>query len=369
LFVLAQGQSKQAQELLEQIARGKSNAVLQAKAAVMIASRRGNQTASPSAATTAANRAITFDVEVTDNSGKPVAGLLPQDFTLLDNKERRNVVSFQAVDNVTAKGDSQVETILVIDRINSSFKSMANTRIELLKYLRQNGGHLALPTSFVFLSDTGIEIEKEPTRDGNALIAELEQHSSGLRIPRGTQLFKTPRGWRHISLVALDRIIAATNKRQGRKLLIWISPGWPAFSPESYFWLKKDQQPLFDYIVGVSTALREARIAIYSIDPEGVGHDQFYYLSFVKGVDTAKKVEFGDLLLQVLAKQTGGLIFSGNNNIAGLINRCVADANAYYVFSFNPPSAPHANEYHDVEVQIHKPGLNIRARTGYYAQP
>src|ERR1039458_877137 len=147
LFVLAQGQSKQAQELLGQIAHRNSNAALQAKAAEMIASRHGNETASPSAATNSANRAITFDVVVTDNSGKPVAGLQPQDFTLFDNKEPRNVISFHGADDVTAKDDAPVEAILVVDRIRSEERSMANTRIELLKYLRENGGRFSISLS------------------------------------------------------------------------------------------------------------------------------------------------------------------------------------------------------------------------------
>jgi VWFA-related protein len=369
LFILAQGESRQAQKLLEQIAQGHSNTALQAKAAEMIANRRNKRAGSPDVAPGNANGVITLDVVVTDKSGQPVAGLQAQDFRLLDNEELRDIFSVYAADEVSAKGDAPVEAILVVDRVNSSFKSIADTRVELVKYLRQNGGHLALPTSFIFLSDTGTEIQNEPTRDGNALIAELDQHSTSLRLPRGTQLFKTAGGWRHLSLIALDRITAAVGKRPGRKLLIWISPGWPAFSGQSYFWLKKDQQPLFDYIAGVSTALREARITIYSIDPEGVGHGQFYYLNFVKGVDSAKKVNFGDLLLQVLAKQTGGLVFSGNNDIASLIDRCVADANADYVLSFNPPPGSHSNEYHSIEIRIHKPELRARTRTGYYAQP
>lgn len=43
------------------------------------------------------NRQITLDVVVTDKSGKPVAGLQQQDFTLLDNKEPNKILSFNAV--------------------------------------------------------------------------------------------------------------------------------------------------------------------------------------------------------------------------------------------------------------------------------
>lgn len=147
LFILAQGQSKQAQELLEQIAQERSHPALQAKAAEMLANRRDEHNGSPSPAAGNANRAITLDVVVTDKSGKLVAGLQPQDFTLLDNKHPQNILSFHAEDGVTAKADVPAEVILLVDGINSPVDSLANIRYELERYLQQNSGHLALPTS------------------------------------------------------------------------------------------------------------------------------------------------------------------------------------------------------------------------------
>jgi hypothetical protein len=41
---------------------------------------------------------IRLDVVVTDKSGNPVTGLRQQDFTLRDNGQQANIVSFQAFD-------------------------------------------------------------------------------------------------------------------------------------------------------------------------------------------------------------------------------------------------------------------------------
>ena len=369
LFILAQGHSKQAQELLEQIAQGFDNPALQAKAAEMLAGRHGQQTGSPALATDISSRNITLDVVVTDRFGKPVAGLQPQDFTLLDNKHPQNILSFHAEDGINAKADAPVEVILLVDGINSSVDSLANTRYELEKYLQQNSGHLALPTSFIFLTDLGAKIQSQPTRDGNTLIADLKDDATSLRM------FRNPRGYYNaaecwqLSLTALDRIAVSVGRRPGRKLIVWIGPGWSALARLAWLTTNNQQQGLFDYIAVVATALREARITLYSIDPAGVGHGQFYYENYLKGVATVKQVDYRDLLLQVLAQQTGGLVFFGTNDIASLIARCTADANAYYILSFNPPPASHPNEYHSIEVQIDKPGMRARTRTGYYAQP
>jgi VWFA-related protein len=372
LFILAQGQSKQAQELLEQIANGHSSPALQAQAAKMFASHHGQQTGSPSPAAGHANRAVTLDVVVTDKSGNPVAGLQPQDFTLLDNKQPRSVQTFHAENSVNAKADDPVEVFLLIDGINSPFNSIANIRQQLVKYLRRNGGHLTQPTSFIFVTDVRAQVQVKPTRDGNALIAYLDDSSTGLRVfGQSGGLFGAEERWR-LSLRALDLLAASMSKTPGRKLIVWIGPGWPGFTGSEWVRTQKDQGELFNYIAEVSTELRQARMTLCSVDPGGAGQfnvRNFLYRDFFKGVASAKQADVGDLFLQVLATQTGGQVLFGSNDLASSIDRCAADANAYYVLSFNLPPASHPNEYHAIEVQIGKPGLQARTRTGYYAQP
>jgi hypothetical protein len=80
-------------------------------------------------------------------------------------------------------------------------------------------------------------------------------------------------------------------------------------------------------------------------------------------------VQAGNLALQVLASQGGGRVLNSNNDMAGEISTCVADANAFYVLTFNGEPGDGPNEYHALEVKIGKPGLAARTRTLYYAQP
>ena len=51
------------------------------------------------------------------------------------------------------------------------------------------------------------------------------------------------------------------------------------------------------------------------------------------------------------------------------IDACIDEADAFYTISFNPSGAEHADEYHDLKVQISQPGLAVRTNTGYYNQP
>jgi hypothetical protein len=66
-------------------------------------------------ATVTGDGLVRLDVVVTDKSGKPIAGLEPRDFTLLDDGLPERILSFQAYDGITTRPDPPVEVILVID--------------------------------------------------------------------------------------------------------------------------------------------------------------------------------------------------------------------------------------------------------------
>jgi hypothetical protein len=131
----------------------------------------------------------------------------------------------------------------------------------------------------------------------------------------------------------------------------------------------KDQQQFFDWIVELSTKLREARISLYSISAGGIGKASTYYEDFLKGVKSAKQTGPPNLDLKVLAVQSGGRVLGPNNDVAGQIDSCVGDVAAFYTLSFDPAHADGANEYHDLAAQVGKPGLTVHTRTGYYNQP
>jgi VWFA-related protein len=131
----------------------------------------------------------------------------------------------------------------------------------------------------------------------------------------------------------------------------------------------KGQQQMFNSIVQLSDKLRQARITVYSVALGMPGNGTFFYQSYLKGVKTAEKAESADLSLKVLAIQSGGRALVPDNDLTSQIETCVRDATAFYWLSFDPPRADRANEYHDLKIEVDKPGLTAVTRTGYYAQP
>lgn len=327
----------------------------------------------PSAAPATVDHRIWLDVVVIDKAGKAVPGLGEQDFTLLDDKQPRKITSFRATELTSRATEPPLQAIFVLDAVNIGIQSVDYGRMQLSKFLRQDDGRLSEPTSLVIFTDASTLIQPTPTRDGNVLAESLDSNQPGMRALGRSGGFWGAEERLNLSLKALDQLTGYERTQPGRKLVFWLSPGWPLLTGPNIDLTPKMEQWLFQTIVTVSRELREAGITLYSIDPLGMsdagGVRTFYYESFLKGVTSYNKVQNGNLALQVLAVQSGGRVMNSENDIVKEIAECLRDATAFYTLSFDSPPADHANEYHALEVKVDKPGLKARTRTGYYAQP
>jgi VWFA-related protein len=311
---------------------------------------------------------ISLDVVVAPKSGPPVSGLQQQDFTVLDNKAPQTIASFQAVDGRTAP----IEVILLIDTVNTAYQNVMYERNEIGKFLRAEGGHLAHPTTIALLTDTDTTILKDFSSDGIALSTALDQTSIGQRDLRRSAGFYGATERFQISLQGLQRLLMQEGPKPGRKIILWVSPGWPMLSGPEVDLSPKDQQQIFDDIVAISNNLRHAHVTLYSIDPLGtadIGTRTFYWQGFVKGVSKPREAQLGNLALEVIATQSGGLALNSSNDVAGELQKCVADLGTYYEISLNPPTGEKPSVYHHLEIKVDKPGLIARTRQGYYSQP
>lgn len=322
----------------------------------------------PSPAKQTPDRPITIDAVATDKAGHPVPALTQSDFTLLDNKAPRALTGFTA----RSGKDVPVEVIVVIDAVNTRYENVAYERSEVAKFLHANEGQLAYPTSLAIFTDTGTQILPGFSKDGNALSEVLKQQTISLRTLRRSSGFYGAEDRLNLSLTALQQMVSVEAQHPGRKLILWISPGWPYLSSPAIQLDARQQNGIFAQIVNLSAELRRNRITLYSVDPVGpadAGLRTFYYRAFLKGVEKPSQVDLGDLSLQVLATQSGGLAISGNSDVANTLTRFVSDANAFYELTFDPPPSEQPNQYHHLELKVSNPALTARTRDGYYLQP
>jgi VWFA-related protein len=322
----------------------------------------------PSAAPppTAASK-IYLDVVVTPKSGPPVADLQQQDFTLLDNKSPRTFTSFQAF---TGR-EAAIKVVLVIDAVNTGAERIGYERIQIDKFLRADGGHLAYPVALAVFTDKGISIAAELSSDGNALSDALDKQDIAIRAIGRSAAFYGAAERLQYSLAALHQLTASLAPQPGRKIVLWVSPGWPLLSGPRVELSSKQQQQIFSDVVSFSTHLRQAGITLYSVNPAGATESILrasYYKDFLKGVSKPNQVAAGNLGLPVLALQSGGLALELNNDLTALLQECISEVAPYYEISFDAAPAERPDEYHQLEIKLAKPGLTAHTRQGYYAQ-
>jgi len=344
----------------------------------------------PKTSTDAGKGLINLDVVVTDNSGKQISGVESKDFSLLDDGKSQKILSFHASDEVCAKPDPPVAVILFIDTVKLPFDLAAFEREEVEKFLRRNGGHLAQPTSVFGLSDTGLWTLARSSDDGIALAAEIA--GDRLVFIRRRQLLgngtgefadsfrEDPAGLK--ALKALGDIATAERRKPGRKLLVWVGPGWgigsgadfeslPGYESVQRRERAQARQVTFNTIYWFSTLLREARISLYSFSVGQTDPDprSLLYLNFLGGVESVQQASLKNLDRRVLAIQSGGRVLGPGNDLVSQIDNCIKEARTFYTLSFDPSPADRPAQYHSLQVKISVIGLTARTNTAYYDQP
>ena len=322
-----------------------------------------------SSTTVAKPRPIFLDVLVTDNSGKPVSDLEPFDFSILDENQPRKILGFRRTDGSSgSKLDPPVEVILVLDAVNMPYQVATRFRLEMEKFLRENDGHLAQPVSIYMFTSEGLRVQPAPSRDGNALAAMLDQSTGTVRARDSAggiysldEQFKS-------SYQTISGMAENLSHKPGRKIVIWTGSGWPLLNERFFIQTDVSRGTYFHQIAALQNKLRDARVTVYSLFATA-GLTNALYQGFLKPVREVRKMEIGDMALQVLALHTGGRVLDPSNDVKGQIDACVADIGEYYTLAFMPPSAAKADEYHDLSVVVNKPGLKVRTVTGYYNEP
>jgi VWFA-related protein len=324
---------------------------------------------------TTKSKPLLLDVVVTDKSGKPVAGLQEGDFTVLDDRQPAKILSFKAhsMEGLAPSAvDASTAVILVLDEVNASYPEVIGARQWMEKFLRQNDGQLQHPVVLGILTDDGLQLQSQAAVDGNAMADALEKKGQTYRtVDRGTMFGESIR--LQISQDALGTLIDRERTQPGRKMVIWVGPGWPLLSGGSISLTPEEERRIFQSAVRFSTGLREARITLYSIDTMGPAAGgtmrTSYYENFTKGLAKPDGAMLANLSLQVFDVQTGGVAIFGGESIEGSLNHCVRDLNAFYTISIEGASSGEGDVYHKLEVQMKPAGLKARTRTGYYAQP
>jgi len=326
------------------------------------------RTPEPEAARQQLDRRITLDIQVTDSAGKLIGGLNANDFTLLDQGEPRPPASLQEIRG----GDSQpAEAVLVVDAMNATFEDVGIIRQGVDAFLRQDGGHLPLRVSIVFLTDTDVKIIKA-SANGVDLANDFKKLQTPIRVLGSAQGLGGAMDRAQRSLRALQMLCVYEAAKPGRKLMIWLGPGWPLLAgARSGSPSEENQRRYYGSIVDTTTAVRRAHIALYSVAPLNLAHGDpqsaFLFEGYLKGVASPAQADSPQASVQVLAVHSGGLALYKSGDLVSQIGRCLGDANGYYEATFEAAPGEPLGQYRTIDIKVNRPGVTVRTNTAYYA--
>ena len=109
-------------------------------------------------------------------------------------------------------------------------------------------------------------------------------------------------------------------------------------------------------------------VAIYAVDPRGLPGFEFDINENV-GLQTDSKyldVDDGHAARRWPSNTDGRAIVNRNDLAVGM-KQIMRDSSAYYLIGYNSSQAPTDGKFHEIKVRVKRPGVQVRARKGYWA--
>lgn len=343
------------------------------------------------------NHRIVLNVQVTDDSGKPVTDLEAKDFTVFDNHEPRKLAAFHVIDG-EAMNDA-TEVVILLDAVNSTAEALEAQKFGIFKFLAESHSALPYPTTFVLWSNGHLKATTA-TRERNAVGKAFVSMTKGIHsnacgttdgsVAKATAddgpgaSGSTEAGAHEAeaanciqvhfkdSLAALDGIAQQQRHIGGRTILVWVGAGWPLLSDDDIAQMSpKVRKSYSDELVTILNDMRNSQVtldvlAAHETTPELRSADPQALTA-----RTAAAPDFGPggLAVPRLARQSGGRVITDSNDIPGDLGRLLNDADWYYALSMNPPPSSNGAELRSLDVKVNRPGLNVRTMTAYYTEP
>ena len=309
---------------------------------------------------------VRVDAVVLDKKGQPVSSLTADDFEVQEEGVPQEIRSFQFVKADGRPDPNNELTLAIRSRSHAAAEaardsvrvflifwdeyhigqmlSAPRARASLMQFVRAAFG----PTDLVAFMDPLTPIDAITfTRDRLELFERTRRliGRQGVYVPTRSAVEDAhlERGdvERLRSEVTLSALKAAAvhlgGLRDGRKSIILVSEGLRG--------MQRDSQALITDLVRTAN---DNNTAIYSIDPRGFGQQRFP--SIFEGV----------------ADDTGGRYFRSNDLVQSF-GQVVTESSGFYLLGYSSADRPMDGKFHKVKVKVKEPGLEVRARTGYWA--
>ena len=359
---------------------------------------------------------VRIDVEVTDNSGKAIKGLRPEEFSVTDDGKLQNIATFSYADIEkveTAGPDDAAPLVIPVDAPPSAAQALTDqvrdrrmivfffdmTSMETddiqrahdaaEKFLKQQitPADLVSVISFStrlsilanFTNDRAV-LEKAVARIlpgaasqlASGLYAAAQNGESDVQQDTGDaftadetefNVFNTDQ-----KLAALQGLANVLGDIPGRKALVQFSGGITQTGEENRAELR-----------AATDAANRANVSIYSVDARGLfatspGGDATTVAATGTSMFTGASVfhqtdqrEDSRDTLATLSTDTGGRAFFDLGDLSDAFPQIQRDNSGYYLVGYDLGNVKRDGKWHAIRVTVKAPGSHVRFRNGYYA--
>jgi len=108
-------------------------------------------------------------------------------------------------------------------------------------------------------------------------------------------------------------------------------------------------------------------VSIYTLDPRGLANFEFGVDENVSSANDRRILNESTDLLRVMADRTDGRAIVASNDPGPALQQMVRDAGTYYLLGYTSTRSPRDGKFHEIRVRVNRPGVEVRARRGYWA--
>lgn len=368
---------------------------------------------------------VRVDVILTDKQGNPVGDLQQGDFEVVEDGKPQKIETFklikldggvsQAVREppraIRTDFDEEAEAsredvrlfAIFLDDYHVRRGSSLSARNQLAKFVEtQLGPSDMIGVMYPLESTSSVRM----TRDHSAVVRGLQQFLGRKFEYEVKNQFEeqyahyptevVERIRTQVSMSAIRSLIVHMGSlKEGRKALILVSEGFSYMlppqmrnadaqnpglgNPDSHNPLAGLNNPTEDrasWVAGMDmdSDLRELydnanrnNVAIYTVDPRGLAGFEFDINEGVNIQTDSKYLASTMDTLRSLAENTDGRAIVNRNDLASGMAQITRDSSAYYLIGYNSSQAPADGKFHEIRVRVKRPGVQVRARKGYWA--
>jgi VWFA-related protein len=185
------------------------------------------------------------------------------------------------------------------------------------------------------------------------------------------------------TLQRLGTLLAETRGRRKAVLLISEGVDYPvqSGSVQTDSGLQTFASPsapaVMQRIRGAIAAMTRANVAVYGIDPRGLattGDDTIEMgalpdnpLLGLSPTALNDELRHSQDSLRVLSDETGGFAAVNSNDFSAAFERIIQENSSYYVLGYRSDNRRTDGRFRKIEVRVRRSGMQVRARSGYYA--